>query len=128
MKLFFDEDTGGGVPRALRAIGIDTESARSDGPIKKGTRDEDWIPFVAARGYLVFSCNTAILAAEAQRALLIEHRVGAVFLASGQERKLAVLRLILNRWDWLEQIDAHEERPFAYMLSISGRFRRANLP
>ena len=128
MKLFFDEDTGGSVPRALRAIGIrDSDWVGKDRCIKPGTYNEDWLPYVGQNGYLLISCNRAILRAEAQRSILIRERLGAVFLASGKETRFSVLRLLLNRWQWLEAIDANEPRPFAYLLYASGMKQRYRL-
>ena len=125
MKLFFDEDTGRGVPIALNAVGIKADYVGNKRRFRNGTADEIWLPVAGREGWLVFSCNKAILVAEAQKALFIEERVGAVFLTSGQERKLDLLRLILRKLDWLELIDREEERPFAFEITISGRTRRS---
>jgi hypothetical protein len=122
VKLFFDEDVGKGIPEALRHVGIrDVEYIGRDPRLGKGTPDEAWLPFVGQRGYLVFSFNTGILYAEGQRSLLISERVGAVFLTTGRARAVDVLRLILNEWTWLETIDVSTPRPFAYLLTLSGR-------
>ena len=122
MRLFFDEDVGRGIPGALRAVGVrDVDYIGKDRRIGKGTRDEDWIPYAGQRGALVFSFNTGILYAEAQRSLLVSERVGAVFLTTGQARSVDVLRLLLNQWAWLETIDVGTPRPFAYLLTLSGR-------
>ena len=126
MKLFFDEDTGRGVPEALRAIGIRCEYVSQNvqvGGVAKGTADEDWIPRAGQRRLLVFSCNQEILRAEAQRELWINANVGGVFLTSGQEKKRDLLLLILRRYEWLEAID-ETPRPFAYKVDIRGKARR----
>ena len=127
MRFFFDEDTGRGVPEALRAVGIGCEYVSKKFPVVKGTPDELWIPYAGRKGLLVFSCNKAILTAEAQRQLWIDHKVGGVFLTSGQERKADVLLLILRRLQWLQEIDEKTPRPFAYMTTIQGRWRRETL-
>ena len=127
MKLFFDEDTGRGVLDALRAVGISCEYVSSKFEIAKGTPDELWIPYAGRAGLLVFSCNKAILEAEAQRELWIENRVGGVFLTSGQERKVDVLLLILRRMPWLVEVDEHTPRPFAYTITIHGKWRLQTL-
>jgi hypothetical protein len=127
VKLFFDEDTGGGVPNALRAVGISCEYVSSRFSIKKGTPDEIWIPYAGEHRLLVFSCNKAILEAEAQRKLWIESNVGGVFLTSGQERRIDVLMLILRRLEWLREIDKQAVRPFAYMMDIRGKRRKEPL-
>jgi hypothetical protein len=121
MRLFFDEDVGKGIPEALRAVGIrDVEYIGRDPRLGKGTPDEVWLPFAGQQGYLVFSFNTGILYAEGQRGLLIDERVGAVFLTTGRARSVDVLRLILNEWSWLETIDVSTPRPFAYLLTLRG--------
>lgn len=126
MKLFFDEDTGIKVPAALKLVGFSVSwvGQRSHGGVGKGTQDEDWIPIVGRNKWLLFSCNKGILEAEAQRKLLIEHNVGAVFLTTGQERNPDVLYLILHKMRWLEKIDAEVRRPFAFLITIRGRVRR----
>jgi len=97
VRLFFDEDTGKGIPKALRLLGqTGIEFPDRRGKIRERTADEDWLPFVGRGGYLLFSCNTAILETEGQRNILVRERVGAVFLTTGQARSMDVLRLILN--------------------------------
>jgi hypothetical protein len=122
VKLFFDEDAGTAIPEALRRIGIpDIAYVAPTQTIVKGTPDEIWLPWVGRTGHLVFSCNIGILLADAQRSLLIEHNVGAVFLSTGQEYTRDVLKLILNQWEWLEEVDAYWPRPFAFLFTITGR-------
>ena len=136
MKLFFDEDLGKGIPEALRG----TRALQSPGtpePITYVRRafhyvfdrgeavpDEMWIPWAGERGYLVFSCNKAILESDAQRTLLQKHKLGAIFFTTGQAPSFTLLRLILRKWEWLEQIDQAVTRPFAYHMPPSGRSPR----
>jgi hypothetical protein len=127
VRLFFDEDTGRGVPDALRAVGISCEYVSKKFRVAKGTPDELWIPYAGKKGLLVFSCHKGILEAEAQRELWIENDVGGVFLTSGQERKADILLLVLRRMDWLREIDERTTRPFAYMTTIHGKWRRYRL-
>ena len=129
MKLFVDEDLGKGIPEALRTIEVGEVSYVRRAfrkRIRRGEniRDEDWIPHAGRGGWLVLSCDTGILEADAQRELWIKENVGGVFLTTGQENKLKVLQLLLRKWDWLETIDEHETRPFAYLMPISGRNAR----
>ena len=127
MRLFFDEDTGRGVPDALRAIGVECEYVSKKffykGGIAKQTPDELWIPYAGRKEMLVFSCNKEILRAEAQRKLWIAENVGGVFLTSGQENNIGVLMLVLRRLEWLKEVDRKTRRPFAYMMGISGKWK-----
>jgi hypothetical protein len=129
VKLLFDEDVGKGIPESLRALEIGSvdylrrafKKRIKQGEFPHGVKDEDWIPFAGRGGWLVFSMNKHILDAEAQRALWIRENVGGVFLTSGREKKREVMLLILKKWDWLETIDRHQPRPFAYLMPLSGR-------
>ena len=117
------------MPEALKAVGLKADYVSNRLKVRKGTKDPDWLPYVGRSGLLLFSCNKAMLDVEAELRIYIAEKVGAVFLTNGQERKADVLRLILNKWDWLEEINRSVERPFAYEITISGRNpRRRDLP
>lgn len=132
MKLFFDADVGTGVPKALREVDINCAymvkryKKRKSRPSYVGTHtpDEVWIPDAGRNNMLVISCNKAILETEAQRDLWIEYKVGGVFLTSGQEDKVKVLRLILQKLEWLELAHTTTERPFAYTMTIRGHAKQ----
>jgi hypothetical protein len=61
VRLFFDEDQGIGVAKALQAVGIATDYVGPRRRIVKKTPDEEWIPIIGQRGDLVISGNKAIL-------------------------------------------------------------------
>ena len=130
MRLFVDEDFGRGIPEALRALKIcrTVQHVRrvfkkriKRGEFPDGVKDEDWIPFAGRGGWLVLSSDTGILDADTQRELWISENVGGVFLTTGQENRVKVMQLLLRKWDWLETIDKKQQRPFAYLMPISGR-------
>ena len=127
MRLFCDENIGKGVPTALRAVGFDATYLRKvfRSRLKSGQNipDEVWIPIVGQRGWLAFTSDTAILEAEAQRNLMISENLGAVFLTTGQGNNVELLKMLRRRWDWLETID-RTPRPFAYCLTMNGRWKR----
>jgi len=132
VKVFFDEDNGTGIPRALELVRprgdnllFPSNNPRSQ--VRKGTPDREWIPLVAELGCLVFSQNKLMLENDEERGLLIEHGVGAVYLNNGNENSFAVLRLLLNKWDWLRNVDATVPRPFAFLVSVAGTTRQLNL-
>lgn len=128
MRVFFDEDLGTGVPRALIAVRAPAEEiqypAVSHARVKKGTPDSQWIPWAGANGWLVVSQDLRMLATPVEFELLRDHRVGIVIITSGNLPAHTVLRLLLNRWDWLNQVDSHVQRPFAFLLSPAGRVSR----
>lgn len=119
MILACDEDVGISVPEALQRVGLLAFSFKELGLL--GKHDVEWLPQAGRDRWLVFSCNKRMLAVPTERAAMIEHKVGIVFLTSGYERRVAMLRLILNKWDWLVHIDAEVPRPFAFFLSPKGK-------
>jgi hypothetical protein len=125
VKLFFDEDQGKGISEALHAVGITSDYVGPGRRIKKGTPDEEWIPLIGQRGDLVITGNKEILRTEAQRGLWIQNGVGGVFLTTNHMTALNELRLLLRKLAWLERIDREERRPFAFMLTPTGKTRQA---
>ena len=95
--------------------------------VKRGTPDSAWIPTAGENGWLVFSQNKHMLGNAAERMLLMQHNVGIVFLENGNANSHLVMKLILNRWEWMRLIDSNEARPFAYMLRLAGGVRRLHL-
>ena len=125
MILYFDEDMGKGVPSALFVVNLKTIlwKAKRYGTATK-TPDTRWLTDAGRENWLAFSCNTEILNVEAERDLIAQENVGIVFLTSGQENGADVLRMVLNKWKWLESIDTQVMRPFVYTIRIDGHPRR----
>ena len=125
MILFTDEDIGTSVPRFLRSIGLDIRCLIDEMP--GGTPDVDWLADIGQRQWLALSCNRRMLNINRKRQAIIQHRVGIVFLTSGQAQRVVLTRLILNKWSWFERIDATIQRPFAFMLPPNGRTHTVQL-
>ncbi len=118
MKLLCDEDIGTSVPKALALVGYPAHSMYDVG--WRSRSDIDWLPDAAAAGYLVFSNNKRMLLVQGEKDAIEENNLGIVFLTNGEERLADVLRLLLNKWKWLEEID-RQPKPFVYFLSPKGR-------
>ena len=125
MYLFFDADVGKGVPEALRSVNLRNLTwLHKRYGTKQKTPDVQWLNDVGRNGWLAISCNAEILNVEEERDIIGNENVGIVFFDSGQEQGDQMLRVILNKWKWLERIDAQVQRPFVYLLSIAGRHRQ----
>ena len=125
MILFFDEDMGTEIPKFLYRIGLkQVRWLLGTRPFYQGAADVEWLSKVGREGWLAFSCNKDMLNVEHERDVIFSQQVGIVFLTSGQENLPNVLRLVLNKWSWLEDIDTNVARPFAYHLYPGGRTRR----
>jgi len=124
------------VPKALALAGpndVDYRHLRQDFPGRiqagEGVPDAEWLQLVGECGWLALSQDTAILRNAAALDALREFRAGVVFLRPGDAPNHEVLAFILRRMPWLRQINAEDERPFAYTASLSlrGRARRFDL-
>jgi len=122
--LLCDEDVGTKVPKALKLVDIKNVKSMADSDFGLGKDDVEWLRDVGKRGWLAFSCNKKMLDVPRERDTIIAEKVGIVFLTSGQEYLQQVLRLLLNKWKWLEHIDQTTPRPFAYFLYPYGRTRK----
>jgi hypothetical protein len=83
--------------------------------------DTWWLAEAGDRGWLVISRNHKQLIVPDERAAIIDHKVGVVYLTSGHADPAVMLRLLLKKWEWLEVADATLERPFARFFSPEGR-------
>ncbi len=119
MILLCDEDVGTGIPHALEDVGYRAHALVSIG--LGGRPDTEWLRIAGLRGWLVFSHNKKMLAAEHEKRAIIDHKVGIVFLTTGEERTADQLRMLLNRWPALELLDAATPRPFARFIRPNGR-------
>lgn len=125
MILLCDEDIGTKVPSALHLVGLRTVSMATRGWL--GRPDTEWLTLAGQRSWLVFSSNKKMLRVPNERETIIRERVGIVFLTSGEEHLPKVLWLLLVKWPWLVRLDQTEPRPFAFLLSPTGRVEKQPL-
>jgi hypothetical protein len=52
--------------------------------------------------------------------LLVESRVGILFLRGEDIRPHEIVRVLLNRWNWLQLVASTVERPFCYLVGTRG--------
>ena len=113
------------MPKALRLVRYRTMSL-----VQKGWRsweDTEWLKIAGEKGWLVFSANKKMLKVPEERETIINKNVGIVFLNNGEERIDQVLRMLLNKWSWFQEIYEDEPRPFAYFISLRGRVEKQPL-
>ena len=132
MRLLFDENTGSGVPKALRLVGFDnvnyiTNMFRDEFDNGQGVADEQWIPRIGDH-WLVISEDQGLLRKPAQLRLLATHRVGLICITATRASSRDLLEFMLRRMTQLEAIDATTPRPFAFKVALRGPFRPVELP
>lgn len=130
MKLFFDEDMGSRIPKAVKSLEAPCESVvypSNYDPIRLGTKDPEWLPWVGENGYLAISTNRHILEMPSEFELIPRYSVGIIFLDYGSYRLWEVMSWIIRRWEWLELVDRTIPRPFVYVTGVIGTPARYDL-
>lgn len=117
--IFFDENMGERMPRALKLVGRPNVSLHVRGWI--GMKDPQMLRTIGPKRWLLISANKRILLPGLERNIFLEEGVGAVFLTDGEQYLAKVLSLMLRKWDWLNQVDVETLRPFAYFITPDGR-------
>lgn len=93
--------------------------ARPACPIERGTRDTEWVPFVARQGWLIISRDFNIRETPAERHAVRE--TGAKMVAlSGKDaaNTWGQLEVLMKHWRRIEEL-AGESGPFIYVASRS---------
>ena len=119
MILFCDENVGTGIPHGLSGVGYRAIALVDLG--WSGKPDVWWLERAGQRGWLVFSYNKRILKVKKERDVIIQEKVGIVFLTTGEEQSPSVLLRLLKKWPDLELLDNTTPRPFARFLSGNNR-------
>ena len=84
-----------------------------------GTKDRDWIPLVADRGWVIITRDSAIRGHSREIAAVHEHGARMVALAGGTARtKFEQLEVVMANWRRIERC-AVEPGPFVYLATRS---------
>ena len=117
MKCFFDENLGIQLVRGLRGFGEDIVHLTEI--FDPGKPDVEWLPYVAQNGYVLFTVDKRIRRRPLERAIIIEYKVGAFFLAGKEMSRWNYIRQIIRAWHKIENA-AKDEPPFLYQVTRSG--------
>jgi hypothetical protein len=120
--LFLDRSLGRRqVPDLLRAAGLRLHTlAEVYGvPADETIADVEWLTHAGGEGWVVFMKDERIRYRPAERAALIDHRVRAFCLTSGNLRAAEMVQLYLAGLDKIAAL-CMEPGPFLYIVSRSG--------
>ena len=117
MKCFFDDILGPALAVGLKGFGVDAMHLLEE--FDPGTPDIDWLPYVAERGYVLFTRDNKILLRPQERAILKEHKIGTFFLSGKNMSRWDHIRQIIRAWHKIEDA-AKDKPPFAYKINRHG--------
>ncbi len=118
MKCFFDENLGIQLVRGLREFGEDVVHLTEI--FDPGTPDVKWLPYVAEKGYVLFTIDKRIRSRPLELALIREHKIGAFFLMGKTMDRWNYIRQIIRAWHKIEATVKKETPPFAYQIRAQG--------
>jgi predicted nuclease of predicted toxin-antitoxin system len=118
MKCFFDENLGKQLALGLRGFGEDAIHLTE--VFAKGTPDEEWLPFVAEKGYILFTLDKRIRRSPLEKALIKKHKIGAFFLMGKTMSRWNYIRQIVRAWHKIETVVEKENPPYAYQVTRQG--------
>jgi predicted nuclease of predicted toxin-antitoxin system len=118
MKCFFDENLGKHLAHGLKGFGED--AIHLTDVYAKGTPDEKWLPYVAEKGYVLFTRDKMIRRRPQQLTLIKKHKIGAFFLGGKTMDRWNYIRQIVMAWHKIEATVKKETPPFAYQVNMHG--------
>jgi hypothetical protein len=121
VKLFFDEDIGPTVALRVQELLPEDEIdyVGHGRAIGKGTADVRWLHYAGDNGFIVISQNRKILRVPHEVAVIVEARVGIIFVPADIPLDGKV-QMLVRRVRWLRGTYAGRSRPFALSLQKSG--------
>ena len=139
--LYFDRCVGTGIPEALRLLGLKTVYHHHIECSKCGvtpsrerlklfahdTPDDEWMAFVASRGWIVISQDYSFHREPAVVSVIKQHSAKVFYLWGADARKHHVMQLFLNRREQILETAALSDGPFIYRVPHRGAFERIDL-
>lgn len=127
MKFFVDNCLAPRLAKALGAMGVDVQHLRDRFP--QHTGDEQWLPVVAADGRCVITGDLRILSTKAQKRILVEHHISAVFLPETFQRLSLWPQLVFlaRCWPEIEKALGKVNAPACFKVTANCKVERARL-
>jgi predicted nuclease of predicted toxin-antitoxin system len=115
---YVDRCLGKAVVTALRAAGANVQA--HDDHFAQGAQDEDWIPHVAARGWVILTKDKNIRRRPAEREALLTANARIFTLSSGNMRGADMAALLVARLSDMEQVANGLQAPFVAVVAPDG--------
>ncbi|HZV67995.1 MAG TPA: hypothetical protein VFG10_00535 [Saprospiraceae bacterium] len=93
----------------------------------KGCKDEAWIPIVGQNDNCVITQDINIQRTKAQWQLCQQNNVGIFFIKSSAKKGYSywdMVKLLVNKWEEMVEIIRKQPKPFAYKISMKGKFEK----
>lgn len=111
---------------ARRSSTDDVYSGLTDGfPVETGMHDDEWMPLLRGRDLAIITKDSRHRWRESERAAIIDNELGVFALRSRKPMTTwDQARLILSRWDELEERWDQTPRPFVFTVTRTSALRQ----
>lgn len=123
MRFVFDNNMSHKLPKGLSEFGEDAVHLTDE--FAPDTPDEEWIPKVGARGWVLVTHDVKITRRPLQLQAFMDAELGAFFFV--QRKKLGHwgwVELVVKHWRRMTQLAAATSRPFAFTVGERGISRQ----
>jgi len=141
-QLYFDRCVGTAIPESLRLLGLKNvyhhhiERAIVGLPPERGktklfaqeAQDDEWMAFVAAQGWIVFTQDYALHHQPAVVSIIKQHGAKVFYLWGAEATKFEAMRVLMARLSRALEIAAANNGPFIYRIKPRGRFDQILVP
>lgn len=121
MTYFFDRTFGKSVPLALSLLDLPVEL--HDAYFAPGTPDHDWLPEVAAKGWIVLT-EDRLRGNELAIRAIFDHGAACWIVRTGQLRRRSKAEFLLRHWDKIDAIAHREAVPYLASVDRFGKCTR----
>ncbi len=122
--LFFDRDVGKRLPEALSRLRLPVDIEMHRNYFAQGSSDNEWLPVVGARGWVVIGHDRRHHTEEGELASIIDHNVRDFYLWGGSAPTWEKARCFLRAFEAIQEAILEIDPPFIFDVLEDGRLRR----
>ena len=126
--LFFDKNTGTGIPKALRELKPPFKVEYHERHFKKDEDDDRWLPVVGAKKWIVIGHDRKFHENQNELDAIKKYKIGCFYLWGAEATKWEKVKLFFKACDNIMLTAMSTKRPFIYSVKKNGNLKRVKLP
>lgn len=119
MKFFFDNNLSPSLAEGMKAFGEEVVHLQEE--FAPDARDEDWLPIVGGRKWILVTRDERIRYNALERKLLLKHRVSAFFLGGKSRTRCQLIEQVVRNWSGMREVAAGARGHFLMKVAATGK-------
>ena len=128
LTFYFDRCFGKRFPQALEKVTPPFIVEYQNKWFKQNTADDEWLSFVGAKDWIVFSHDRKFHSETIEAAAVSQHGIGCFYLCGANSPSWAKLCHFVRAFPAIERIVREERKPYIYHVQPNNRLARVTLP